>query len=81
LTLSRVQGSLTLPARSTHRRLTVLRAQPRPSLWMLQRLFGSENAAVAHRLDVKLEVALLAKQPEAVADFPGNLDGAVWQRR
>ena len=59
-----------------HSRLTVLRAQPRPSLCTRQRLLGRQDAAVAQGVDVELEVALLAEQPEAVADLPGDLQRA-----
>ena len=41
-----------------------------------QRLLGAEHAAAARRLDMQQEVALLAEQAEAVADFPGNLQRA-----
>lgn len=43
----------------------------------LQRVFGGEDAAVAQRLGLKLKIALLAKQPEPVADFPYDLQRRV----
>ena len=46
-----------------------------------QLLFGGEHAAVALAVAVEQEVALLAEQPEPVADLPGNLDMGIRRRR
>ena len=43
----------------------------------LQRLFGGEHGAAASAVGVQQEIAFLAEQPEAVAHFPGDLQGAV----
>ena len=43
----------------------------------LQRVFGCKDAAPAQAFGVELEVALLAKQAEAVLHLPGNLQGLV----
>src|SRR5260370_33142324 len=42
-----------------------------------QRLLRGENAAVAPALGMQQKVALLAEQPKAVPDFPGNLQRRV----
>ena len=45
-------------------------------------ILGGEYAAPGrHGFDLKLEIAFLAKQPEAVAHFPRNLDAAAVGRR
>src|SRR6185312_15083192 len=45
-----------------------------PVALQFERLFRLEDAAVPCRVGMEQEIALLAKQPEAVADFPGNLN-------
>jgi hypothetical protein len=46
----------------------------------LQPLLRSQHAAVAHRLDMKLKVALFAEQAEAVLHLPADLDRGVGRR-
>ena len=51
----------------------MLRDQPRPSLCCSSACSDAEDVAVPGAVGVELEIALFAKQPEAVADFPRNL--------